>query len=104
MAQPSDKVCDLSTATDRRPQVMVVDDDSSMRELLAAFLSQRGYHAVAVSSAEEAIRRFQAVRPAAVILDLVMPGPIAGLEALAALKKIDRDVPVIVVSGQGRTT
>jgi two-component system response regulator AtoC len=33
-----------------------------------------------------------------------MPGGMDGLEALAAFKKIDREVPVIVVSGQGRTT
>ena len=41
--------------------------------------------------------------PAAVILDVVMPGEMDGLAALAAFKKIDRDVPVIVLSGQGRT-
>jgi two-component system response regulator AtoC len=33
-----------------------------------------------------------------------MPGTMDGLEALAAFKKIDREVPVIVLSGQGRTT
>jgi two-component system response regulator AtoC len=38
-----------------------------------------------------------------VLLDVVMPGSMDGLAALAAFKKIDRDVPVIVVSGQGRT-
>ena len=32
-----------------------------------------------------------------------MPGAMDGLDALAAFKKIDRDVPIIVVSGQGRT-
>src|SRR5204862_5086952 len=39
----------------------------------------------------------------AVILDVVMPGPMDGLEVLAAFRKIDREVPVIVLSGQGRT-
>ena len=55
------------------------------------------------SNAEEAVRRYDAERPAAVILDVVMPGSMDGLEALAAFKNIDRDVPVIVLSGQGRT-
>ena len=32
-----------------------------------------------------------------------MPGSMDGLEALAEFKRIDRDVPVIVLSGQGRT-
>jgi two-component system response regulator AtoC len=39
-----------------------------------------------------------------VILDVLMPGGMDGLKALAAFKKIDREVPVIVLSGQGRTT
>jgi len=87
-----------------QPQVMVVDDDAAMRKFLCSFLSERGFGAVSVGDAAEAIRRYHAERPAVVILDLVMPGGMDGLGALAAFKKIDRDVPVIVISGQGRTT
>ena len=83
---------------------MVVDDDLSMCNFLRAFLTERGYQAVTLGSAEEAVKRYHAERPAAVILDVVMPGAMDGLEALAAFKKIDREVPIIVVSGQGRTT
>jgi two-component system response regulator AtoC len=85
-------------------QVMVVDDDLSMCTFLRSFLTDRGYQAVTLGSAEEAVKRYQAERPAAVILDVVMPGSMDGLDALAAFKKIDREVPVIVLSGQGRTT
>src|SRR5438034_832800 len=87
-----------------KPQIMVVDDDLAMCNFLRTFLAQRGYQAVTLGSAEEAVKRYHAERPAAVILDVVMPGPMDGLEALAAFKKIDREVPVIVLSGQGRTT
>jgi two-component system response regulator AtoC len=83
---------------------MVVDDDQSMRDFLRSFLTERGYQAVALGDAEEAVRQYQVDRPAAVILDVVMPGEMDGLAALAAFKKIDREVPVIVLSGQGRTT
>ena len=86
-----------------KTHVLVVDDDPSMRAYLRDFLSQRGYAATAIASADEAVQRFHAERPAAVILDVVMPGAMDGLDALAAFKKIDRDVPVIVLSGQGRT-
>jgi two-component system, NtrC family, response regulator AtoC len=89
---------------DGKPQVMVVDDDLSMCNFLRAFLAERGYQAITLSSAEEAVKRYNAERPAAVILDVVMPGAMDGLGALAAFKKIDREVPVIVLSGQGRTT
>jgi len=87
-----------------KPQIMVVDDDLSMCNFLRAFLTERGYQAVTLGSAEEAVKHYHAERPAAVILDVVMPGDMDGLAALAAFKKIDRDVPVIVLSGQGRTT
>src|SRR5206468_5642639 len=86
------------------PHVMVVDDDPAMRAFLESFLAERGYKAVSVGNAADAVEGYQAERPAAVILDMVMPGEMDGLDALAAFKKIDRDVPIIVLSGQGRTT
>src|SRR5216117_289720 len=94
----------MSTTQPIKPQVMVVDDDLAMCNFLRSFLAERGYQAVTLSTAEEAVKRYHTERPAAVILDVVMPGHMDGLEALAAFKKIDREVPVIVLSGQGRTT
>jgi two-component system response regulator AtoC len=82
---------------------MVVDDDPEMCAFLRTFLSERGYQPITSTNAEEAVKRYSSERPAAVILDVVMPGPMDGLEALAALKKIDREVPIIILSGQGRT-
>src|SRR5688572_30166808 len=86
-----------------KQQVMVVDDDLAMCGFLRSFLGTRGYTAMTVTNADEAVRRFHADRPAAVLLDVVKPGSMDGLAALAAFKKIDKDVPVIVISGQGRT-
>ena len=69
-----------------QPQVMVVDDDLAMCNFLRAFLAERGYRAITLASAEEAVKRYHAERPAAVILDVVMPGAMDGLQALAAFK------------------
>jgi DNA-binding NtrC family response regulator len=85
-------------------QVMVVDDDPSMCNFLQSFLETRGYRTVALANAEDAVRRYLVERPAAVILDVMMPGAMDGLQALAAFKKIDREVPVIVLSSHGRTS
>ncbi len=85
-----------------KPQVMVVDDDLAMCGFLQQFLAARGYGALTITSSDEAVRRFHAERPTAVLLDVIMPG-MDGLAALAALKQIDHDVPVIVMSGQGGT-
>jgi two-component system response regulator AtoC len=87
-----------------RPNILVVDDDPDMRAYLRGFLEARGYDATTVASAEAAVARYAEQRPAAVLLDVVMPGGMDGLAALAAFKKIDRDVPVILLSGQGRTS
>ena len=92
------------STSDDRPRVLVVDDDAGMRTYLRSFLESRGYEATTVASAEEAVVRYNEHRPAAVILDVVLPGGMDGLAALAAFKKIDRDVPVILLSGQGRTS
>ena len=87
-----------------KPQVLVVDDDLAMCGFLRTFLAARGYEAVTLTNPEDAIRRFQAQRPMAVLLDVVLPGAMDGLGVLASLKRIDRDVPIIVISGQGRTS
>ena len=92
------------TQQNSKPQVMVVDDDIAMCNFLRSFLAERGYQAVTLGNAEDAVKRYHAERPAAVILDVVMPGEMDGLGALAAFRKIDREVPVIILSGQGRTT
>src|SRR5262245_26217080 len=86
-----------------KAHVLVVDDDLAMCSFLRTFLTNRGYGAASVTNGEEAVRRFHTKRPTAVLLDVVMPGAMDGLAALAAFKKIDKDVPVIVISGQGRT-
>src|SRR5262245_17992192 len=87
----------------QKSQVMVVDDDLAMCGFLRTFLGSRNYNALTVTNADEALRRFHAERPAAVLLDVVMPG-MDGLAALAAFKKIDKDIPIIGISGQGRTS
>ena len=86
-----------------KPQIMVVDDDQAICEFLRMFLDGLGYRGIAVNNAEQAVQLYDADRPDAVIIDVIMPGPMDGLGALAAFKKIDREVPVIVISGQGRT-
>jgi two-component system response regulator AtoC len=87
-----------------KPTVMVVDDDLATCSFLRDFLIARGYAPLTLTTADEAVRLFGLDRPDAVLLDVVMPGSsMDGLAALSAFKKIDRDVPIIVMSGQGRT-
>jgi two-component system response regulator AtoC len=84
-----------------KPRVLIVDDDPAVCGMLRTFLDARGYNAITAASADEALRRFHSDHPDAVLLDMVIPGSMDGLGTLAALKKIDPDVPVIAISGQG---
>jgi PAS domain S-box-containing protein len=82
-----------------RPVVLVCDDEPSILEVVRILLDQRGYHAVGVTSGPEAIARAAELQPAAILLDLMMPG-MDGWDTLASLKeRLDtRDIPVIIFS------
>jgi two-component system, NtrC family, response regulator AtoC len=95
---------DVTRQLNGKPRIMVVDDDLTIRNFLHSFLSARGYCAVAFADAEEAVKNYHSERPAAVMLDMVIPGRMDGLGILAAFKRIDRNVPVIVMSAHGPTT
>src|SRR5262245_41685053 len=79
-------------------RILVVDDESGIREGLRRLLEAWGYNAETAASADDALVRIEKERPSAVITDLVMPG-IDGLEFVRRLQQYS--VPVIVFSGQG---
>jgi len=61
--------------TERSPQVLLVEDDESLRRILARHLRSHGYDVDEAESAEEAERIFaEGVRPAVVLLDINLPG------------------------------
>lgn len=84
---------------DRRP-ILVVDDEPMARELLAAILHEAGHTTTMVNNGEEALTYMDRTRPAAVILDLMMPG-MSGFELLSHVRERAElnDIPVIVLTG-----
>jgi len=81
------------------PLILIVDDDASSRELLSNYLQQAGYRIATAGSAGEALEKAQQLRPAAITLDIMMPGA-SGFEALLNLKSTNRtsDIPIVVVT------
>ncbi len=77
--------------------VLVVDDEAASRELMCEALQAAGVEAVAVAGGAEALQRLQTLQPAAIVLDLMMPG-IDGLQVLHQLRSDPRwaELPVIV--------
>ena len=80
-------------------RILVVDDEPECVELLREFLTAKGYEVLAASRGEDAIRMVKAHRPHLALLDIRMP-QMSGLEVLAHIHQIDREVGVIMVTGE----
>jgi len=83
----------------QRPVVLVADDDTVTRELLAATLRTSGYEVVECSDGEEAVERAGKGGLDLVLVDAVMPR-LSGLEACRAIKATTADafLPVIIAT------
>jgi two-component system response regulator RegA len=80
--------------------VLVVDDDQPFRTRLARGLAERGFDVRTAGNAEEALSSASDEAPEIALVDLRMPGE-SGLELIGGLKKIDRTIRVIVLTGWG---
>lgn len=79
-------------------RVLLVDDERDMLDLSRDLLEAEGYTVATAESGEEALAALGRAPFDVVITDLRMPG-MGGLEALAHIRRLDPNLPVIVVSG-----
>jgi len=88
-----------ASAVKRRETVLVIDDDPATLDLMIRTLSREGIAVVAASSAQGALSLAEALRPALIILDVLMPD-VDGWELLGALKGAPSaaSIPVIMMS------
>ncbi len=78
--------------------VLVVDDDISVRELLVSIIGDAGYNVADADSAEEAVKLLADIHFHLVVSDIKMPR-MSGIELLKAIKQLNPDIPVILVTG-----
>ena len=83
-----------------RGTVLVVDDESGVRDLARAILENAGFRVLTAGDGGDAIRVFQrhAEEVVAIVLDLTMPA-MTGEEAATELRRIRAGVPIILSSG-----
>jgi PAS domain S-box-containing protein len=87
-----------------RVAILVCDDDPDTLTVVGGMLRAQGYRAIGVQTGQEAVERAVSEQPAAVLLDLAMPG-MDGWETLVALKSRPEThgIPVLILSGLERT-
>jgi adenylate cyclase len=82
-----------------RGTVLVIDDDPTARELIAAHLASTGFAIETAANGVDGLKKVRALRPTAITLDIMMPD-IDGWTVLAALKgdPVLADIPVVIVT------
>ncbi len=81
-------------------QILLIEDDNTVRFAVSDFLTSQGYDVEEAATCAHAEERFRATRPDAVILDYELPDGNA-LELLPRLLSIDRDIPILILTGHG---
>jgi two-component system, NtrC family, response regulator PilR len=93
----------VAAATDRRPpRILVVDDERSMRELLAIVLRREGYEVLLAENGRTAIDLLEREPVDLLISDIKMPD-LSGVDVLRAAKKIDQDILGIMITAFAST-
>jgi GAF domain-containing protein/CheY-like chemotaxis protein len=79
--------------------VLVIDDETAVRDLMQRFLTKEGFRVVTAGGGEEGLRRARELTPDAITLDVMMPG-MDGWAVLSALKAdaATADIPVVMLT------
>ena len=80
--------------------ILLVDDESDIREVLSLPLSDLGYQVSEAETGGQALKIFRAIQPSIVLTDIKMPG-MDGIELLQKIKHENPDTEVIMITGHG---
>lgn len=82
------------------PNILIVDDEKSIRDSLSGILLDEGFTPLTADSGEAALAKLREEKPDLILLDIWMPG-LDGLETLTRIREIYPDQLVIMMSGHG---
>ncbi len=86
---------------DDAPHLLVVDDDTRIRNLLKQYLTENGFRVTVAGTAAEARRKLAGLDFDLLVLDVMMPGE-NGVELTRALRT-DKDVPILMLTALSET-
>ena len=79
------------------PNVLIIDDDESIRDAFSLALENTEFLVDTAQSGQEGLEKFKAQKYGLIYLDLKMPG-INGVDTLREVRKLDQEVPVYIVT------
>lgn len=82
-------------------KILLVDDEPQFRTTTQKILNKKGFNTILAPDGEEALKKL-GEKPDVVVLDIMMPG-MDGHQVLREIKKLKSDLPVIMLTGHGRT-
>ena len=87
-------------------KILIVDDREEVRDLVEATLSRGEYEILKGTNGSQAVEIAQAHRPDLILMDIMMPGPVDGLEATRIIKGDPgtRNCTVILLTAKGQAT
>jgi DNA-binding NtrC family response regulator len=81
-------------------KIVIIDDEIDICMLLRKILSEEGYVIKAETDPVKALAIVEEENPDCVLLDIKMP-KMSGVEVLSAIKDLNRNTPVIMITGYG---
>ncbi|HXH84641.1 MAG TPA: HD domain-containing phosphohydrolase [Candidatus Tectomicrobia bacterium] len=84
--------------TEAARAILIVDDDRQVRDVLHQIFQSAGYECRLARDGGEGLAIFRETRPPLTVTDLKMPG-MTGIELLQAVRQVDPDAAVIVLTG-----
>jgi putative two-component system response regulator len=80
--------------------ILVVDDDQPVRDMVASLLQMEGYRVIKAANGDLALAQIQLASPDLVVLDVMMPGRLDGVELCQHLKSSEATmlIPVVMVT------
>ncbi len=89
----------MASVHDSSRKVLVAEPDAATRRDIRHACEQDGYQVVEAESGAETLRQVEQVRPTIVLLEVTLPDA-AGFDVCRELRKVDRSVPVIMMSSR----
>ena len=86
--------------SEKRPVVLICDDDRSLSEILETTLKYDGYDTVTVRTGQQALKQIDKADIDVILLELKLP-EMNGLHTLKQIQKRYGQIPVIMISGLG---